>query len=310
VAEVALLDVILGYDCNLACDYCTITPEMRRRALSTAAVLRAFEDARARGYDAVSFTGGEPTTRPDLLALVRAARERGFVDVKLQSNGLLLAHPPNVDRLVAAGVNRFHVSIHTHDAGAYDALVRREGSYSLMVEGLRNLVARGLGPTADVILKSDTYRKLPAAIRWLRENGVTRAHLWFVSLTDGNRARVDSMPRMSEVVPLMHEAFAWGRSNGVEVRSLHVPRCLLPGDEAHALDPGADRVMVLTPDARFELRDSRLGGQLHVPACEGCAHRPICPGVRPDYLECYGDTEIAAARGRPAEVAARRLPVL
>ena len=36
-----LLDVILGYDCNLACDYCTITPVMRRRALTSAMVLAA-----------------------------------------------------------------------------------------------------------------------------------------------------------------------------------------------------------------------------------------------------------------------------
>jgi hypothetical protein len=33
--------VILGYDCNLACDYCTITPAMRRRSLTGAQVVAA-----------------------------------------------------------------------------------------------------------------------------------------------------------------------------------------------------------------------------------------------------------------------------
>ncbi|MCU1279904.1 MAG: Radical domain protein, partial [bacterium] len=55
---------------------------------------------------------------------------------------------------------------------------------------------------------------------------------------------------------------------------------------------------------------SRLAGQLHVPACDGCNWRPICPGVRSDYLERFGDEEIAAARGQPSRVAAsRRLPL-
>src|SRR4051812_13277609 len=142
-----LVDVILGYDCNLACDYCTITPEMRRRELSNRAVLEALDEGRALGYDRVSFTGGEPTIRKELLALVKAARARGYADIKVQSNGLLYAHGPNVDKLVEAGANRFHVSIHTHDGSLYDTLVRREGSYPMMVAGLRNLVARRLRVT-------------------------------------------------------------------------------------------------------------------------------------------------------------------
>ena len=292
-----LLDVVLGYDCNLACDYCTITPAMRRRALSTADVMRALGEGRRRGYDAVSFTGGEPTIRKDLVALVRAAREAGYRDVKLQTNGLLLAHGPNVATLVGAGVTRFHVSIHTHDADAYDALVQRDGAYPAMVAGLDELVARGLAPVADVILKTDTYRKLEDALAWLRARGVREAHLWFVSLTDGNRDNLHSMPRMTEVVPVMRQAFAWARANAMEVRSLHVPRCLLGDDAPHALDPGqGDRVWVVTPDAEFELVGSTLGGSRYLAVCDGCEHRAICRGIRPDYLARYGDREFVEAR--------------
>src|SRR5207249_735716 len=135
---------ILGYDCNLWCDYCTITSEMRQRPMPAARVALAIRQARADGFDAVSFTGGEPTIRPDLVPLIELAKSSGFADIKVQSNALLLAHAPNVERLISAGVNRFHVSIHTHDQAAYDALVRREGSYALMVRGLDNLVARGV----------------------------------------------------------------------------------------------------------------------------------------------------------------------
>lgn len=292
----ALLDIVLGYDCNLACDYCTITPAMRLRALSTQQVLQSLADGRAAGYDAVSFTGGEPTIRPDLVGLVRAARAHGYADVKVQSNGLLFAHGPNVDALTRAGVNRFHLSIHTHDAAAYDGLVQREGAYPMMVAGLDNLVARGLAPVADVILKSDTYRKLPDALAWLHARGVRSAHLWFVSLTDGNRDNLHSMPRMTEVLPVMHQSFAFARANHMELRSLHVPRCLLAQDAPHALDPGAGRVRVVTPEATFELRESRLGGQQYVAACEGCDFRAVCPGIRSDYLARYGDSEFVDAR--------------
>ena len=82
---------------------------------------------------------------------MRAARTRGFTDVKVQSNGLVYAQARNVEALLSAGVSRFHVSIHTHEAAAYEALVRRAGTFALLEAGLANLVAQGVTLVADLI---------------------------------------------------------------------------------------------------------------------------------------------------------------
>ena len=307
----ALLDLVLGYDCNLACDYCTITPQMRTRALPTAAVVAGMRRGRELGYDAVQLTGGEPTIRADLLGLVRAARKLGYDDVKLQTNGLVFAEAANVTRAIDAGVTRFSVSVHTHDARHYDALVRRDGAHAAMVAALDNLIASGATVSVDLILKTDTVPRLCDAVQWLHGRGVRDMSLWFVSLTDGNRDNLASMPRMSDAVPAMKRAFAWCGSHDVAIRSLHVPRCLLGDAAGHAFDPGAQRVMVVTPEATFELADSKLTPQQHVPACAGCEHESYCPGVRPDYIERYGDEEIAHARGQQPRIAAvRALPTV
>lgn len=291
-----LLDVILGYDCNVACDYCTISPAMRSRALPAAAVARALAEAVAEGFRRVQFTGGEPTLRADLLPLVRRARALGFDDVKLQSNGLLLGAGDNLRRLIDAGLSRLSISIHTHEATAYESLVRRAGTHAAMVAGLRAAIAAGLPTRADVILQRSTMPRLQGALQWLHGLGVRGADLWFVSLTDHNRDNLDSMPRLREVVPTVREALAWARGHGFDVRSLHIPRCLLGDDHVHAFDPAAQGVRVVSPDARFDLRDSRLTGSVHVPACNGCAFEARCPGIRPDYLERYGGEEFTAVR--------------
>lgn len=287
----ALLDVILTYDCNLACDYCTISPEMRPKALSTAAVLNALKDGRAAGFDAVSFTGGEPTQRVDLLGLLQAATRLGYSERKVQTNGLVLAQGENLQRLMSAGLTRLHVSIHTHEAERYERIVRREGTFALMERAVSLAAKQPITFVADAIIDTDTWRALPEAVDWLADRGVREVHLWYVSLTDGNRDNVASLPRMTDVMPTVLEAMRRGTERGVFVKSLHVPRCLLGPLTAHAYDPGADRVRVVSPDATFDLKDSRLAGRVHVPACETCSFRGICPGVRPDYLAQFGDGE-------------------
>lgn len=304
-----LLDMILGYDCNLACDYCTIGPELRPRALTTAQAIAALRRGRAEGLDTLSLTGGEPTIRADLLAIVRAGRALGFGDIKVQSNGLMYAHGDNLARLLAAGATRLHVSVHTHRAERYEDLVRRTGTHALMALGLRRAAGSGVPLVVDLIIKRDTMADLPAAIAWLFEQGVRAVDLWYVSLTDHNAGNVDSLPRFAEAMPFVAAALAVGRARGVTIRSLHVPRCLLGQDHGQAWDPGADRVVVVTPEATFALKDSRLAGRVKVPACAGCGFAEVCPGIRPDYLVVYGDAEIAAARGQ-APTRTARLPVL
>ena len=41
-------------------------------------------------------------------------------------------------------------------------------------------------------------------------------------------------------------------------------------------------------------------------ACDGCPDRERCRGVRPDYLDRFGDAEIAEVRGQAATIEPRR----
>lgn len=294
--RVALLDVVLGYDCNLACTYCTITDEMRRRALPTERVAREIERAAARGFKEIAFTGGEPTIRSDLPALVKHARRRGFEHVKVASNGLRYAHAPYLDHLVECGVDRFNVSMHAFTDDAYERTVRREGTAALRRIAIGHLVDRKLDPMADLILKNDTYRHLRGWIADLVSLGVRRFSLWLVSLTDQNAENVEQLPKLSDLAPFVKEAFDDARRGGYEVVSLHIPRCFLPGYEDHVRHPGDDIVTVVTPDDVFDLKDSRLGGGVKPAGCAGCRFASECPGLRQDYVEQFGGSEVQAVR--------------
>jgi len=295
---VPLLDIVLGYDCNAACTYCTITSEMRRRSLTTEAVAREIDRAAAIGFRDIAFTGGEPTIRKDLPVLVRYAKRRGFTSIKVSSNGLRYSNAAYLDHLVEAGVNQFHVSAHDVGQLAYEKTTRLPGAFESFERGVSNLVERRLAPTLDLILKSDTVPRLEAWIASFVEVGVRSFQLWLVSLTDGNAGNVEQLPPISEVVPHLIRAFDAAREGGYEVVTLHTPRCFLPGYEDHVRHPGAGGVRVVTPDEVFDLRDSRLTGGVKAEGCADCVYDESCPGLRRDYVERFGDGELKPVRPR------------
>lgn len=288
-----MIDVIMGYECNVRCDYCSIHDAQRPENMTTARILAELRRGWEDGIRSAAFGGGEPTMRKDLLPLVRWCRDRAFHTIKVSSNGLLYSYPQVVADAIEAGVTRFNVSLMGHTPGLYESIMRRPGTFDLAVRGVDNLVAAGQAPVADLIVKSDTWAHLPQMVDFWAARGVRSFALWLVSLTDRNAAFPASLPRVSEMRPGIVGAMERGRSLGVEVVSRHIPRCMLRGYEDHVHDLREDRVLVVTPGSRFALWESVISPSTYTPRCDGCAFRGgACLGARRDYLERWGDGEL------------------
>jgi MoaA/NifB/PqqE/SkfB family radical SAM enzyme len=292
-----LLDLIMGFACNVECDYCTMTRSMRTQNLSKGEIADAIRDGAEKGLKAVSFGGGEPTIRKDLVSLVALARDAGFERIKIQSNGLMYAYPDFVDRLMEAGANQFNISIMGRDRAMYHSIMGAERHFDLVVEGIGNLVRRDALVIADVIMKSDTWEKLPDTIGTFADFGVEHFVLWLVSLTDRNKDNLESLVPVSTMRPGIYETFETGRRRGIEVFSRHIPACMLPDYPDHIWNVRQDHILIVTPGSTFWLKDSRITANTFVEGCEGCAARETCLGVRRDYLERYGDGEVEPIPG-------------
>lgn len=297
-----VVDVMIGYECNVQCDYCSITDEMRGESLPTAAILEQLQDARARGATRVSFGGGEPTIRRGLLPLVRWCRDRGFTSIKVSSNGLLYAYRWFAEEASDAGIDDFHISFMAHTPALYESIMGKTGALDLVTRGVRHLTALGHKPVGDLIVKNDTWVHLADIVEHWAALGVEVFNLWLVSLSDRNRDNLASLPRVTEMRDGICAAFERGRQLGVAVRSRHIPRCLLPGYEDHIADLREDKVLVVTPRTSFALWESRISPNAYAEKCAPCRHmHGICLGVRGDYLERYGDDELRPDVAAPAE---------
>ncbi len=288
-----LVDVMIGYACNVQCDYCSITDEMRKENMATAPVMAALADARRRGATKVAFGGGEPTIRRSLLPLVRWCRDRGYTSIKIPSNGLMYSYDSYAREAVDAGITDFHISFMAHTPELYARIMGRPDALSLVTQGVRNLKALGRTPVGELIIKHDTWMHLADIVEHWAGCGIETFNLWLVSLSDRNRDNLESLPTVSEMRDGIVAAFERGRRLGVTVRSRHIPRCMLPGYEDHVVDLRDDKVLVVTPRATFALWESRISPNTYAEKCNGCRYQHgACLGARRDYLERWGDAEL------------------
>jgi radical SAM protein with 4Fe4S-binding SPASM domain len=140
-----LSEVALTYRCNLRCRFCYAGcgcrgPDRADAAeMSTREVVRVLEIIRrVAKAPSVSFTGGEPLLRADIVDLVSRAVTIGL-RVNLITNATLLARGLLASRLRAAGLASAQVSLEGPTAEVHEALSGVPGSFEATLAGLAAL---------------------------------------------------------------------------------------------------------------------------------------------------------------------------
>ena len=142
--RVTYLRVSLTDRCNYRCQYCM--PEEgvqlvpRSDVLSFEEIERLVRVMMPFGVRRVRLTGGEPTVRKDLVALVSRLAALGLDDLAMTTNGERLVEL--APALKHAGLSRLNVSVDTLDAPKFRAITRR-GNLENVLAGIE--MAREVG---------------------------------------------------------------------------------------------------------------------------------------------------------------------
>lgn len=130
-----------GWHCNQKCLHCYAagqpmgeTPELSTEQWKTALAL-----LRKANIPQVTFTGGEPTLREDLVELVQAA---AWFVTRLNTNGRLLT-PQLCAALYQASLDSVQVTLYSTEGNIHNQLVGTNG-FNDTVQGIRHAVEAGL----------------------------------------------------------------------------------------------------------------------------------------------------------------------
>ena len=181
----------LTHRCPLSCPYCSNPLELERPKgeLTTEEWLRVIDEAAELGVLQIHFSGGEPTVRKDLEALIARAREREVYSNLITAGVLLDAK--RLDSLAEAGLEHVQLSIQDSRAATADTIGGYKGGHARKLEVARLIRAAGLPLTVNAVMHRQNLDHLGEVIDLAVELDAERlevAHTQYYGWAYANRA--------------------------------------------------------------------------------------------------------------------------
>jgi radical SAM protein with 4Fe4S-binding SPASM domain len=329
-----LSEIALTYQCQNRCTFCYASapdrgpqvPEMTIEQVKQ--VLDVIvDDARV---PTVSFTGGEPTLRPDLPELIAYAKSRRL-RTNLITNGLRCGANGYVERLAAAGLDSAQVSLEAADPDIHDAITGHPGAWQRTVQGIKHLKAVGIHVHTNTTINSLNRGHLLTLVDFLADmeqpylsmNMVIRTGDAVGSMEIGYQEIGDLVLPLKERANERGMKFVWYSP---------VPLCLF-NPIAHGLGSqscsAADGLLSVAPDggvlpcSSFEQSVGSLlrepfaavwnrrtakywrSKEFLPPGCRDCEWANLCCGACPLYWDERGDFSDIADHLSPASALSR-----
>ena len=281
MVEVGENVVILTEKCNQDCIFCSARDVFYRRVDSPREIEEKIFYAKTR----ISFEGGEPTLSGNLLRWVKEAKKQNISEIILCTNGIALADREYVKDLQGAGINLFNINFPSHREDLYRVLTRSY-LYKNVITGIENLLS--LGPKDIVrltfVINSLNYKTMLWYTRYIEANFPQIFYIGFnfIKVLGYVKRRTYLVPRLSEVKPYLLAALEFCRINRVKAMVDGIPLCLMTGYEEYSID------LFKVLNRKYKSFREKVKTE----KCKRCIIRPLCSGLRRDYLKMYGDTEV------------------
>lgn len=284
------IELVVGFACNCRCRVCSAGAQDQTSRLDRADLEAWLDRGFGWGAKRVWFGGGEPSLHPDLAPAIAFGRALGYQTTRLQTNGLRLAYPAFIERLVESGLTEVSFSIKGGQAATHDAMTQVPGAFDLLRKATDFAVDAGLRVEADVLISKTSLSELELIVEGFADLGVEAFTFWVTSSHASQSHVKDQVPRLDALAEPLGQALDAARRAGVQASSLHTPPCVLaPADRAAYRHAGSYRLLVVVPGGQpFMAEHSPMEGGMYLPECERCSARKSCLGLRQDYLALHG----------------------
>lgn len=290
-----LLKLNTGQYCNQKCTFCHAV-EKDVQIKTPLAVMRVKQALSGR-FTGIYFSGGEPTIRKDLRALMAQASKQGM-ESGLITNGRLLSYRKFAAELVRLGLREAHVSLHGGTPAVHDHMVAVDGGFEQTVAGIHNLLELGVCVNTNFVACRENYRDLPAYLELLGPLPLERIRISLAFPRGRAREDLEQLPELEIAADWVQE-LAMRHQDQANLHFDGFPACLMPA--------GSPSVELLECDITAmqeawedDWYPTDQGSARHAPECRDCARVLLCAGLHDAYRTQCGGSPVKPIRAQVA----------
>jgi MoaA/NifB/PqqE/SkfB family radical SAM enzyme len=240
----------------------------------------------------VVFTSREPTLNLDLAECIKAAKDIGYREILLVTNGRMLSYMGFAEKLVQSGLNGITVSIHGHTGRLHDSLTRCMGSFGQTINGIKNLSLLkeryDLRITTSTVVVKQNCESIIEIIKLSNSLGSDNIQFNPVEIRGSNTIASETItPSYSFVGKTFCDAVELAEASGICRAKIGIlaPFCIVRrGFYGNVIGFENANLGRAGPEGRWLPSSGKTKGE----QCKICIYNRVCGGVSEGYAKIFG----------------------
>lgn len=291
------VNIRLGMQCNQNCLFCTVAND-HEETMSTKQAKEKILFFLKQGTKRLTITGGEPTLRRDLVAIITYARKAGMEIVDLQTNAVLLFNDSYVRKLKEAGLNYITVGFSSHKEEIYNYLTQSK-FYGCALGGMKNIIKHKIALSVYHVINRENYEDLLSFIDFCLDLSKDIIFAFAFLRPNGNTlSNKHIVPKLTEIELYVYQTLNYLKSKNIYALLEGVPLCYMQEFEKQSAETWRAMQPPVPYVSEGEVKHESLHKYINKrlkkksPVCSVCKLNNVCVGVWEEYADIYGTGEL------------------
>lgn len=223
-----------GLPCNQRCIFCSYQDSFHKGQKSLKIIRSELINLKRLGIKDVTFSGGEVTLRKDIFEIISSAKNYGFRDILLITNGFMTDKVSYCKKLIDSGLTTITFSFQGYDDKTHDGITQSKGSFKKLLKSYENMKKLDINIRFNSTICKENYTYLPEIAKlFLKLKPKVVNILTFFGYDDAAEHFKEQCPKYNEMKPFLEKALDTLDEKIPEINVRYLPFCIIPKHAKH-----------------------------------------------------------------------------
>lgn len=304
IKNIRRLEFHISYSCFNNCIFCSERDRLNKfkeQFVKKESIIKILKWFSSRGFNHITFTGGEPTLHPNFTELVQLAKQLNY-KTYVSTNGGLFSLKRFCQKTLPY-LDEICFSLHGHNAKLHNFHTRNKTSFSRLLRAIKNVeeATEDVYGFINIVITKYNFDSLEKIIDFVSYYKKIKQILISNLAPEGNGLNnfKELVMPLSQIKQKISNIVHLAQNMSLVVRFFGLPLCLLDGYQDFSND------VHWSPRATIEkwqenskiflkttLSYKPIRKRIKTNKCKNCLGREVCGGIFKRYYQKFDDSEL------------------